>query len=94
MLYKIAKHIQELHPNNKIDWYSTFLSVERGEYVDRALEIKRSIENTGEPSMHSKLMERVRFGQESHNEEETSQIHEILVSRLEQYGLPFDTNQE
>jgi hypothetical protein len=88
LLYELAVIIQQLHPDNLINWYDTFSRIERGEYLDRAFELKQSTENKS-GSTSTTFMDRVRFGRESFNDDEERQVEQILLSRLADYKLPF-----
>lgn len=89
LLYQYAQRIQELHPKNDIDWYITFMMVERGEYVDQAHEATKALRPDGEQIGLSDLFGRMEAGSDSHNPEESQQLHEIVVRKLREHNLPF-----
>lgn len=91
LLYDFAREIQRLHPDNNINWYSTFMMVERGDYLDHAFKMKQNAEPIdGKKSGFRDFLDRVKFGQDSFNEEEMKAIREILITHLKENGLPFN----
>lgn len=82
-LYELATVIQQLYPNNDIDWFRTFIPVETGEYLG----LRKTSTAEGKSGADT-IRDFIDFGLENH--EEAHQRSEVVVrSNLKKYHLPF-----
>ncbi len=77
VLYELAQIIQEVHPENEIDWKSTFYIVEKSDYVGHVKGLKKP----------DNYWASIIIGQTESTPEVHDAIEKIVSQNLGDYGL-------
>jgi len=83
VLYQLAAIICKECPKNTIDWYTTFLAVEKGNYLDLLAD---SLLPKEKDSMKS-VMKKIKFNRDQSTPENHKIIQEIVNQKLTNYHL-------
>lgn len=82
--YELARIIQNEFPDNNINWRNTFFPIEKKDYLEKLLQLKRAAEGKdGEVD----FMDYVELGREENNKEINDEINKIINQKLMENGL-------
>lgn len=86
LLYKIAKYIQDNCSNNEIDWHSTFIGIEKRNYISVAFELKKRLENKKNNTTETVVQEFI-FGMNDDHEKANKEIDKIVKQKFQEYKI-------